>query len=150
MSKKVAANLVDRWDAERESVLLRLLSFSRHLHSFQSSKCVICSSSSKPEAALICCSDRSNIDRDARLKGNKQKDLIYKQVTQSLLCLANKHFFFFASTYKCNWASLVAQLVKNLPVMLETWVRSLGWEHSMEKGTATHSSILAWRIPWTV
>ena len=44
------------------------------------------------------------------------------------------------------WASLVAQLVKNLPVMWETWVQSLGWEDSLEKGKATHSSILAWRI----
>ena len=47
-------------------------------------------------------------------------------------------------------ASLVAQLVKNFPVMWETWVWSLGWEDSPEKETATHSSILAWRIPWTV
>ena len=46
------------------------------------------------------------------------------------------------------WASLVAQLVKNLPAMQETWVRSLGWEDPLEKGKATHSSILAWRIPW--
>ena len=46
-------------------------------------------------------------------------------------------------------ASLVAQLVKNLPAMWETWVRSLGWEGPLEKGKATHSSILAWRIPWT-
>ena len=61
-----------------------------------------------------------------------------------------------------SWASLVAQLVKNLPAMQETWVRSLGWKDPLEKGTATHSSIplekgtatyssiLAWRIPWTV
>ena len=49
-----------------------------------------------------------------------------------------------------SWASLVAQLVKNPPVMQETWVRSLSWEDPLEKGTATHSSILAWRIPWTV
>ena len=48
------------------------------------------------------------------------------------------------------WASLVAQLVKNLPAMQETWVRSLGWEDHVEKGKATHSSILAWRIPWTL
>ena len=48
------------------------------------------------------------------------------------------------------WASLVDQLVKNLPAMRETWVRSLGWEDPLEKGKATHSSILAWRIPWTV
>ena len=43
--------------------------------------------------------------------------------------------------------SLVAQLVKNLPTMQETWVLSLGWEDALEKGKATHSSILAWRIP---
>ena len=47
-------------------------------------------------------------------------------------------------------ASLVAQLVKNLPAMRETWVGSLGWEDPLEKGKVTHSSILAWRIPWTV
>ena len=46
-------------------------------------------------------------------------------------------------------ASLVAQLVKNLPVMWETWVQSLGWEDPLEKEMAAHSSILAWRIPWT-
>ena len=44
----------------------------------------------------------------------------------------------------------MAQLVKNPPAMWETWVRSLGWEYPLEKGMATHSSILAWRIPWTV
>ena len=49
-----------------------------------------------------------------------------------------------------SWASIVAQLVKNLPAMWETWIRSLGWEDPLEKGKATHSSILAWRIPWTV
>ena len=49
-----------------------------------------------------------------------------------------------------SWASLEAQLVKNLPAMWETWVRSLGWEDPLEKGKATHCSILAWRIPWTV
>ena len=48
------------------------------------------------------------------------------------------------------WASLAAQLVHNQPAMRETWVRSLGWENPLEKGKATHSSILAWRIPWTV
>ena len=46
-------------------------------------------------------------------------------------------------------ASLVAQLVKNPPAMQKTWVKSLGWEDPLEKGKATHSSILAWRIPWT-
>ena len=47
------------------------------------------------------------------------------------------------------WASLVAQTVKNLPATWVTWVRFLGWEDPLEKGVATHSSILAWRIPWT-
>ena len=46
------------------------------------------------------------------------------------------------------WASLVAQLVKNLPAMWETWVRSLGWEDPQKKGTATHSSIL--ENPWSI
>ena len=47
-------------------------------------------------------------------------------------------------------ASLVAQMVKNLPIIRETWVLFLGWEDPLEKGVATHSSVLAWRIPWTV
>ena len=46
-----------------------------------------------------------------------------------------------------SWASLVAQLVKKLPAMPETWVQCLGWEDPLEKAKATHSSILAWRIP---
>ena len=46
-----------------------------------------------------------------------------------------------------SWASLVAQMVKNLPVIRETWVRSLGWKDPLEEGMATHSSIFAWRIP---
>ena len=46
-------------------------------------------------------------------------------------------------------ASRVIQTVKNLPAMQETWVRYLGWEDPLEKGRATHSSILAWRTPWT-
>ena len=54
-------------------------------------------------------------------------------------------FYLFSS----NWDSLVAQSVKNLPAMQETWVRSLGQEDPLEKEMATHSSILAWRIPWT-
>ena len=45
-----------------------------------------------------------------------------------------------------NWTSLVAQMVKNLPAMWETWIQSLGWEDSLEEGMTTHSSILAWRI----
>ena len=49
-----------------------------------------------------------------------------------------------------SWAFLVAQQVKHLPAMQETWVGSPGWEDPLEKRTATHSSILGWRIPWTV
>ena len=54
---------------------------------------------------------------------------------------ASRHFY---------RASLVAQLVENPPAMRETWVWSLGWEDPLEKGKATDSSILAWRIPWTI
>ena len=52
--------------------------------------------------------------------------------------------------FQYSWASPVTQLVENLPAMLETWVQSLDWEDPLEKGKATHSSILAWRIPWTL
>ena len=52
--------------------------------------------------------------------------------------------------YNYQRASLVAQLVKNPPAMQDTWVQSLGWENPMEKGKSTPSSIVAWRIPWTV
>ena len=45
--------------------------------------------------------------------------------------------------------SLVAQIVERLPIMWETWVQSLGWEDPLEKAMATHSSTLAWKIPWT-
>ena len=52
--------------------------------------------------------------------------------------------------FQYSWASPVAQLVENLPAMLETWVQSLDWEDPLENETGTHSSTLAWRIPWTV
>ena len=55
----------------------------------------------------------------------------------------------FHMDYYAVWTSLEAQTVKNLPSMQETWVRSLGQEDPLEKEMATHSSILAWRIPWT-
>ena len=48
-----------------------------------------------------------------------------------------------------SWASLVAQMVKRLHAMQETWVQSLGWEDPLENEMATHSSILVWKIPWT-
>ena len=55
----------------------------------------------------------------------------------------------FGGGYMTLWASLVAQSVKYPPAMQETWVQSLGWEDPLEKEMATHSRILAWRIPWT-
>ena len=58
----------------------------------------------------------------------------------------NDHFFKEMINTSIDWASLVAQIVKSLPVMQETWVQSLGWEDPLEKGKATHSSILTWRI----
>ena len=54
-----------------------------------------------------------------------------------------------ALTYIHYQAFLVAQLVKNPPAMQGTWVQSLGWEDPLKEGVATHSSILAWKIPWT-
>ena len=62
----------------------------------------------------------------------------------------NIQIFFFRKIFPLYlWPSLVAQMVKNQRVMQETWVQSLGQEDPLEKGMATHSSILAWRIPWT-
>ena len=52
--------------------------------------------------------------------------------------------------FQYYWASLVAQLVKNSPTMRGTWVQSLGWQDPLKKGITTHSSILAWKITWTV
>ena len=57
--------------------------------------------------------------------------------------------FFFADGISKIGASLVAQTVKNLPAVQETQVQFLGWKDPLEKGMTTHSSILAWRIPWT-
>ena len=68
-------------------------------------------------------------------------------------CSPAYHFQWFSSLpaefilYYNFWASLVAQMVQNLPAMWETWVQSPGWEDPLEEGMATHSSILAWRIP---
>ena len=57
--------------------------------------------------------------------------------------------FFFLIFIEFLGASQVAQMVKNLPAIQEIWVQSLGWKDALEKGMATHSSILAWEIPWT-
>ena len=71
------------------------------------------------------------------------RSILNHWTTREILC------FLFKTAGKVR-VSLVAQLVKNPPAMWETWVRSLGWEDPLEKGKATHSSILAWRITWTV
>ena len=68
---------------------------------------------------------------------------------------SNKYFslprgLFLKNALSQGWASLMAQMVKNPPAMWETWVQSLVWEDPLEKGNATHSSIVAWRIPWSV
>ena len=66
---------------------------------------------------------------------------IYYVINLKITALLNRHY------YSPTW---VAQLVKNLTAMQETRVRSLGWEDPLEKGMATHSSILAWNIPWAI
>ena len=53
------------------------------------------------------------------------------------------------TSFNNSWASLVAQMVKNPSAMWETWVQSLVWENPLEEGMAAHSSVLAWRTPWT-
>ena len=58
-------------------------------------------------------------------------------------------YIYLSTSELLTGASLIAQLVKNPPAVRETWVRSLGRKDTLEKGMATHSSILAWRIPWT-
>ena len=58
------------------------------------------------------------------------------------------NFYFFMASFAVQRTSLVAQTIKRLPTMWETWVQSLGWEDHLKKEMATHSSTLAWRIPW--
>ena len=74
-----------------------------------------------------------------KVKTSAYMNLQIKNDLLSNLLRVHEHF----------WASLVAQLIKNSPEMHETWIWSLGWEDTLEKGKATHSSILARRIPWT-
>ena len=81
-----------------------------------------------------------------------QKTLFKKKRTNQICCDSLRRFlrFLFGLTPGLWGSSHVAQLVKNPPAMQETWVRFLGWEDPLEKEMATHSNILAWRIPWTV
>ena len=71
-----------------------------------------------------------------------------KPLIKVYFSLKNVNFFLFMFKFKLGAPSLVAQRLKRLPRMRETWVRSLGWEDPLEKEMATHSSTLAWRIPW--
>ena len=72
------------------------------------------------------------------------KDVVEKKKTQVYMVQDKK-----SDTHQCSClvASLVAQTIKNLPAMQETWVQSLGWEDPLEEDMATHSSIVAWRFP---
>ena len=69
-------------------------------------------------------------------------------MSNQIYCDGSKYSFIFMIKKSC--INQVAQMVKNMPTMRETWVQSQGWEDPLEKGTATHFSILAWRISWTV
>ena len=89
--------------------------------------------------------------KTSKVCGHILLESVYKQpqqaniITLSIIFLFL--FFFFSPSFSNLWASLVAHLVKNPPVIWEIWVLSLDWEDPLEKGKATHSSILAWRIP---
>ena len=88
-------------------------------------------------------------------KGRKRRILSPPKIefhsSQEYTCIT-KFIFHYYHIQNCIWGFSCgsAQLVKNPPAMWETWVRSLAWKDPLEKGTATHSSILAWRIPWSV
>ena len=88
------------------------------------------------------CYSARNMFESVLMKWMKLVPIIQSEVSQK-----NKRQILYVNTY--IWASLVAQVVKNLPAIQETQVRSLGQEDLLEKGMATHFSILAWRIPWT-
>ena len=87
------------------------------------------------------------------------KKIQYKNTKQNLsqklkkniygIYLKNSLFVCFLRKVIVGWTCLVAQMVKRLPTTRDTWVQSLGWEDLLEKKMATHSSVLAWKIPWT-
>ena len=88
-----------------------------------------------------------NVNHSNRYVVVSQCNLICISLMVRVLNIFSCSYFPFLYPFR---ASLVAQLVKNLCSVRETWVQSLGWEDSLEKGTATYSSVLAWRIPWAV
>ena len=91
------------------------------------------------------------------LKGKKNQELDIRAFPEHILMeqgneagISTCFFFFLKSRLWPSFrTSLVAQMVKCLPTMWETWVQSLGWEDPLEKEMATHSSTIAWKIPWT-
>ena len=97
-----------------------------------------------------------NVLKDHSSESNSLKEeLQSKEIKQALkpdsdmILILEMSIREFETTLSNILASLVAQMVKHLPAIWETQVRSLGWEDLLEKRMATHSSILAWRIPWT-
>ena len=89
----------------------------------------------------------------AGIKEKKGKILhceyLYKTYQLRTIYLSSQVAIVWLLLYRCPWASLVPQLVKNLPATQQTWVQSPSWEDPLEKEMATHCSILAWEIPWT-
>ena len=77
---------------------------------------------------------------------NKFKKLFVEQYAWYYPIFNTQRYYLY---YSCKWDFLMAQMVKNLPAVQETRLQSLGWENPLEKGMAIHSSILAWRLPWT-
>ena len=103
-----------------------------------------------PFAFLVRCRDGKVDIHIGRLCGHPSTELWFsREIELYVYTHTQRHTNTHAHTHKNTWASLVAQMVKNLPVMQEIWVQSQGWEGPLEKGMATHSSILAWRIQWT-
>ena len=98
------------------------------------------------QRSLVGCSpwDLKQLDMTERLRHTHIINITRANMIKKVLLHILKGFF------PQDEASLVSQLVKNLPAMWETWVGSLGWDDPLEKGKATHSSMLAWRIPWTL
>ena len=93
------------------------------------------------------------VDVDNLISGSsafsKSSLYLWKFLVHTLLKPSWKGFEHYLASMQNEHNCVIAQMVKNLPVMQETWVRSLGQEDPLEKGMATHSSVLAWRIPWT-
>ena len=99
---------------------------------------------SESEVAQSCPTLSNPMDRS--LPGSSVHGILQARVLEwGAIAFSNICVYIYTHT---AWP-LMAQMVKNLPAMQVTWVRSLGWEDTLEEGTSTHSSILAWRIPWT-